>query len=187
MKINLLQLLIGQIPEAIFFALFMIFTKRLKEKRILYIVLMTLEYILLYKVFPYNVCFQIIYTFLSYLILKLLYKEKSQITDIFTFTIASIFMIITSALMYFIAYFTFKNIAICTFIHKIVIFTALFWLRDKLYNIQRLYKKFWNKDIKRKSKIKSTTFRAINVVVFNIMFYVINIGMLFIIIQNGGV
>ena len=29
------QLLLGQIPEAIYFALFMIFTKQLKEKRII--------------------------------------------------------------------------------------------------------------------------------------------------------
>ena len=43
----MLELLIGQIPEAIFFALFMIYAKGLKEKRILFIVLMIVEYLLL--------------------------------------------------------------------------------------------------------------------------------------------
>ena len=34
------QLLLGQIPEAIYFALFMILVKNIKEKRILFIILM---------------------------------------------------------------------------------------------------------------------------------------------------
>lgn len=37
---DLLEIFLGQIPEAIYFALFMIFAKDLKEKRILYILLM---------------------------------------------------------------------------------------------------------------------------------------------------
>ena len=50
---NVLQLLLGQIPEAIYFALFMIFTKRLDKKQILFTVLMIIEYILLF-IFYYN-------------------------------------------------------------------------------------------------------------------------------------
>ena len=37
-----------------------------------------------------------------------------------------------------------------------------------------------------KKKIKSTTFRALNVVVFNFMFFIINLCMIFI-LMNGGV
>ena len=51
----MLELFLGQIPEAIFFSLFMIYTKRLKEKRILFTVLMTIEYLLL-KAFFVNLC-----------------------------------------------------------------------------------------------------------------------------------
>ena len=36
---DLLEIFLGQIPEAIYFALFMMFAKDLKEKRILYILL----------------------------------------------------------------------------------------------------------------------------------------------------
>lgn len=37
-------LLVAQIPEAIYFSLFMIYTKRLKEKRLLYTALMVIAY-----------------------------------------------------------------------------------------------------------------------------------------------
>lgn len=39
----MLELFLGQIPEAIYFALFMIYAKNLKTKRLLYTILMILE------------------------------------------------------------------------------------------------------------------------------------------------
>lgn len=182
------NLLVGQIPEAIYFSLFMIYTKRLKEKRLLYITLMIVEYVLLIQIFPYNIWFQVLYTFISFLILKMIYKEKSQVIDIFIFSIASIIMMTISASIYFIAYFTYKNIFICVTLQKILLFAFIFTFKDRLYNIQKLYKKIWNRKFDKTYKIKTTTFRAINVVVFNFMFFVINFGMLLcILIKNGGV
>ena len=99
---DLLEIFLGQIPEAICFALFMIFAKDLKEKRILYILLMVIEYLLLKHFIKYNIWFQILYTIMQFVILKVLYKEKSQITDIFTFTISSIILIIISFISYII-------------------------------------------------------------------------------------
>lgn len=40
---NIFEILLGQIPEAIYFAVFMIFAKRLTEKRLLYVTLMIVE------------------------------------------------------------------------------------------------------------------------------------------------
>lgn len=188
MLFKLFTLFITQIPEAIYFSLFMIYTKRLTEKRLLYITLMVLEYILLVNLFPYNVYFQITYTFISFLILKVLYKEKSQIIDIFTFGIASIILMVISALMYVIGSYTFNNVILCIVLQKIILFAFIFIFKNKLYNIQKLYKKLWNRKFNKTYKIKTTTFRAINVVVFNIMFFVINFGMLLcILIKNGSV
>lgn len=188
MLLNFFTILIAQISEAIYFALFMIYTKRLTHKRLLYTILMIIEYILLYKIFPFNVYFQISYTFISYLILKLIYKEKAQIIDIFTFSIASILLIITSAIMYLISFYTYNNAYICAVLHRVLLFIFIFIIKDKLYNIQKLYKKIWNRNFNKKYKIKTTTFRAINVVAFNIMFFIINFGMLLVIFfKNGGV
>jgi hypothetical protein len=171
----MLQLFLGQIPEAIYFALFMIFTKKLKEKRILFIILLTLEYILLLRIMPFSIYAHIGFFVMTYIIMKILYKEKSQIIDVFTLSIASIILMISSM----ICYLTFSfNTMLATIINRIVIFIFLFTINYKLNKIQGFYKKIWNRN-KNKTKIKSTTFRSINVVIFNIMFYVINICMLY--------
>ena len=175
----MLQLFLGQIPEAIYFALFMIFTKELKEKRILFIVLMILEYILLKQFIHFNIWFQIIYTFMTFVILKVLYKEKSQIIDIFTFTIASIILMVIDVPLYVIINPIFNNYIIFVIIERIIVFTLLFSLRNKLPKIQNIYKKLWNRNDKEKKKMKSTTFRSLNVVVFNMTFYLINLIILF--------
>ena len=182
---DLLEIFLGQIPEAIYFALFMIFTKDLKKKRILYILLMVIEYLLLKHFIKYNIWFQILYTIMQFVILKVLYKEKSQITDIFTFTIASIILILSCAILYFMTYKIINNYIIYVILNRILLILFLIIFHNKLYKIQNLYKKLWNRNDKIKKKIKSTTFRAINIIIFNIIFYIINIGMLYAIYYNS--
>lgn len=186
----MLELFLGQIPEAIFFSLFMIYTKRLKEKRILFTVLMTIEYLLLKAFIHYNIWFQILYTTIVYFILKSLYEEKAQITDIFTFTIGSIILTLSCIILYFIVYTITKSYICFVIVNRIFIFVFIFLLKNKLYKIEKIYKKLWNRNDIVKKKIKTTTFRAINVVMFNGIFYALNIIMLYAIYYNnlkGGV
>lgn len=175
---KLYQLLLGQIPEAIYFALFMMLVKNIKEKRILFTILMILEYVFLKCFLVYNIWFQVMYFILSFIIMKMLYKDKTQVTDIFTLGIASIILVITSAIPYIIIYFTIHNMLIYVILNRIIIFTLLFVFRYKLQNINKLYYKLWNRNNKLK-KMKTTTFRALNVVIFNISFVIINLGILF--------
>ena len=172
----MLELIIGQIPEAIYFALFMIYAKGLKDKRILFTVLMVSEYILLTRFLIYNIWFQILYTSITFLILKVLYKEKAQVTDIFTFTIGSIILIITSIICFILSS---QNAMIASIINRPILFIFLILFNYKLNKIQKIYKFFWNRNDKIKKKIKSTTFRCINIIIFNISFYVLNIVMLY--------
>lgn len=183
----MLEILIGQIPEAIYFSLFMIFAKNLKSKRILFTALMVAEYLLLKQFINFNIWFQIIYTFMTFVILKVLYKEKAQVTDIFTFAIGSVVLMIISIVSYFIVWKTVNIYYVALALNRILIILFLILTYNKLYKIQNLYKRFWNRNDKIKKKMKSTTFRALNLVIFNIMFYIINICMIFIIRQNGGV
>lgn len=183
----MLEILIGQIPEAIYFSLFMIFAKNLKSKRILFIILMIAEYLLLKQFINFNIWFQVIYTFMTFVILKVLYKEKAQVTDIFTFAIGSVVLMIISIVSYFIVWKTVNIYYVALALNRILIILFLILTYNKLYKIQNLYKRFWNRNDKIKKKMKSTTFRALNLVIFNIMFYIINICMIFIIRQNGGV
>lgn len=169
----MLQLLIGQIPEAVYFSLFMIYTKQLKEKRILFISLMIIEYLLLKYFLTFNIWFQILYIVLMFIDLKLLYKNKTQITDVFTFAIASILIMIVSAFVYFILGFLIKDFAILGLISRVLLYVILFIFKNKLCNIQKLYKKMWNRNDNVKKIIKSATFRCINIIAFNTMFYAI--------------
>ena len=177
-----MELLLGQIPEAIFFALFMIYAKGIKEKRILFTILMIIEYLLLIYTFQYNWIFHIGFMIMTFLTLKVLYKEKSQITDIFILLIAYLFLGITSIICFILFN---ENMLLVSISNRIIIFTLLFILKDKLIHIQKIYKLLWNRNDKVKKKMKSTTFRALNIVVFNIIFYLLNICMLYAIYYNS--
>lgn len=184
---NLFELIFGQIPEALYFALFIIGVKQLKEKRFIFTILMILEYVLLLNVFPYSIWSHILYFITYYLIMKLLYKDKCQIIDIFTLGIASLILIISCIILYFIVWFIVNDFKIYVILNRILLFIFLFIFKNKLYKIQDIYKKLWNRNDKIKKKIKSTTFRALNLVIFNFMFYLINLGMIFMLLQKGGV
>lgn len=173
---GILEVVLGQIPEAIYFSLFMIYAKRLKEKRVLFITLMIAEYLLLKHFIKFSIWFQIGYTIMTYLILKLLYKDKTQITDIFTFTISSILLIISSMFSFLLFR---PNMILVSVINRIIIFLIIILFHKKLYKIQNSYKFLWNRNNKIKKKIKSTTFRCMNIVLFNITFYILNLGMLY--------
>lgn len=175
---SLQEILLGQIPEAIYFALFLILTKRLKTKRLLFTVMMVAEYVFLFNALAYNIWAHILFFILAYIQLKLLYKEECQITDIFTLGIASIIMIGISAIVYGLTMLTVKNLVIGALVQKCLLFLFLFVFRNKLYKIQKLYIKLWNRPKHNTNKIKSTTFRALNLVIFNFSFVIINVGVL---------
>lgn len=183
----MLEILIGQIPEAIYFSLFMIFAKNLKSKRILFTALMVAEYLLLKQFINFNIWFQVIYTFMTFVILKVLYKEKAQVTDIFTFAIGSVVLMIISIVSYFIVWKTVNIYYVALALNRILIILFLILTYNKLYKIQNLYKRFWNRNDKIKKKMKSTTFRALNLVIFNIMFYIINLCLTFTLFIGSGV
>ena len=71
------------------------------------------------------------------------------------------------------------NIIVIAILSRSLMFGFLFIFRHRLNKIQNLYKSLWNRNDKQPKKIKSTTFRAVNVVVFNLMFFVINICLLY--------
>lgn len=179
-----LQLFLGQIPEAIFIALFMIFVKDLKTKRILFTLIMIVEYLLLMSLFAYNWIFHILYLVMTFIVLKVLYKEKAQVTDVFIFAIAYILIVISSALCYIISS---NNVIIGCIINRLLLFIPLLILNYKLVYIQNIYKKYWNRNDKIKKKIKSITFRSLNVVTFNLLFSIINFGMIYALLSKGGV
>lgn len=175
---NLILIILEKVLEAVYFALFLIYGKKLEKKRLLFIILMVAEYLLLTSFIYYNVMFQLLYIFLSYVILKVLYGEKAQITDIFLMAVASIVLIAFSAFTYLTALFTYKNYFISLIINRILIFSFIFNCRNKINNLYKSFYKLWNRHDNPK-QIKSLTLRNISVIAFNFMFVFINAGMIF--------
>ena len=173
----ILKTIVIRVLEAIYFSLFLILGKKLKSKRILFTIIMIFEYIMLTNLIKFNVLFQFLYTFMSYINLKVLYREKTQITDIFLFVYASIVLILISMFSYFIVYFTVNNYTVALILNRILMFSYLIFNRDKL---SCRYKKFystWNRH-NDPNKIKSLTLRNVSVIITNLMFVVINVGMI---------
>ncbi len=177
------EIMLGYIPEAIFFTLFLIYTKRIKEKRILLFILMLFEYLLLKYFIKFNVWFQLSYTFMTFLILKILYREKTNILDIFAFCASSIILIISSMISYILILFTIKNFYIALILNRILLFGTFILYKNKLNNIYLKIAKLWNRH-NYKNKIRSLTVRNIAIIIFNLSFYLINIGMIITIIYG---
>lgn len=175
---NILEIILGQLPEAVYFAIFMILVKGLKEKRFIFTISMVIEYLLVLNVLPYSIWSYVLYFVLSFLLLKILYKDKSNVTDIFTIGIASVIIIIVSIFSYFIVSLFSTNVIIGNLCQKAILFFIILVYKSYLPKINNIYKKLWNRS-KHSYKIKSTTFRVLNLIVFNFSFVVINLGIMF--------
>ena len=169
-------LFLEKILEAIYFSLFLIIGKNIKNKRILFVCIMIFEYLMLKQFIHYNVLFQFIYIFLSFVNLKVLYKEKAQITDVFLFAVASIILIISSAICFIVIYFTIKSYILTLILNRVIIFLFLHYFKDSIRIKYKEFYSLWNRH-NNPNKIKSLTLRNISIISFNIMFWLINIGM----------
>ena len=156
----------------------MILVKGLKEKRFIFTISMVIEYLLVLNVLPYSIWSYVLYFVLSFLLLKILYKDKSNVTDIFTIGIASVIIIIVSIFSYFIVSLFSTNVIIGNLCQKAILFFIILVYKSYLPKINNIYKKLWNRS-KHSYKIKSTTFRVLNLIVFNFSFVVINLGIMF--------
>ena len=167
---DLLELFLGKIPEAIFLALFLVFTKNIKEKRTLFTLYVVIEYLLLKLVFSYSSYFHILLAVLIYIGLKVFYKERSQITDVFILVIAYFYLGVTSIICYYLC---FGNVVLAALLNRLILFIPLLCFNYKVSCIQKLYKTQWNRGHS-EAKIKSTTFRSMNLILMYITFVFIH-------------
>ena len=104
--------------------------------------------------------------------LKLIYKNKSMITDVFILVISALFLIIISSISYYIIKFTLNNYTIALILSRFLLFTFLIISKKYIYKMQKSINKYWNRH-NFKNKIKSLTLRNICVIVTNIMFFIV--------------
>jgi len=175
---KLLEIILGYGLEALFFTLFLVYGKKLKEKRVTLFILMFLEYLLLKCFIKYDVWFQISYTFMTFLILKLLYKEKANILDVFVFALSSIILIAISVPSYMIVLYTCKIYIVAVILNRVLLFGTFILYKDKLNKLYLKFASLWNRH-NDPNKIRSLTLRNITIIIFNVMFYVINLLMIY--------
>lgn len=176
--LEIMRFISAKFVEPIYFALFLIIGKNLKNKRLLLTCILIFEYYMLTEIIYFNVWFQFIYTFIVFVDLKFLYKEKAQITDIFLFAASSIILIGISTFTYLTSVLTYNNYVISIVINRILIFLFLIFTKNKIRNLYKKFYSHWNRHNNPKA-IKSLTLRNISVISFNLMFWVINLGMLY--------
>lgn len=174
---ELILVFLEKVVEAIYFAMFLIIGKNIKNKKLLFIGIMVFEYLMLKSFINFSVYFQLAYTFMTYVTLKVLYKEKAQITDIFLFTAASLLLIAISAVSYGIVYITVRQYFVALILNRILLFLILYLGRNVIRSKYKSFCSLWNRH-NIPNQIKSLTLRNISIIVFNLMFWLINVGML---------
>lgn len=174
-----MSILLGMIPEVLFFTLFLVYTKNIKEKRLKLFLLIMISYILCITLVEHKALYYIIFMVLIYLSLKLLYKERTQIIDIFIINISFIYVGFISAICYAFVNNNFINYYIMLIFNRALLFIP-FILKNKMYLFYKEYCKLWNRNDKIKRPIKSITLRNISLIALNIFIFVCDVVCLYI-------
>ena len=173
----LLTVFIGMLPEILYFTKFIEYSKNLKEHKIKFFILMTIVYVLCILLSQYKILYYVAFIFLSYLAMKVIYKNKVQIIDIFVFSVAFAYV----ALNGFICSLFFKNdlsnYYIITIINRFTLFIPFIFKKyfNKLYE---KYKALWNRNDKIKRPVKSITLRNISLISLNIFIFLLNVAII---------
>lgn len=158
----LLSIILGLIPEGLFYSLFMIGCKNIKSHKVLFTILNILAFNLISIPLHFNIWYYLVLPTMLYLILKLLYKD-TEFIDSFVITVPFAILAILGYLCYGIGHLLFTQYSyfIMLLINRsllIIVISALYLHLNKCYNT---YRKLWNKHIG--SKIKSITIRNISI------------------------
>lgn len=174
-----ISILLGLIPEVLYFTLFITYTKNIKEKRFKLFVLTGIIYFLCMLVVMYKLVYYIAFVILFYLVLKFLYKQKIQIIDIFVITL-SFFYLSTIAYIFFLLMndnmdFYYLFYMLDRILLLLLLLFVPFIFKNKLNSIYKIYCKLWNRNDKETRPIKSITLRNISLIAINFIIIIMNI------------
>lgn len=173
-KTIIMSILFGMIPETLFFTLFLIYTKNIKEKKLKLFISIIFIYILCIFIQRYKIIYYVLFIILFYIILKILYKRKTQIIDIFIIAIMYSYLTIISIICFAFAKENFTNYYILMFINRFLLILPFIFKNE--FNV--LYKKYcnlWNRNDKIDRPIKSITLRNISLILLNLLIFIVNI------------
>lgn len=170
----LIGFLLGLIPEVLFMTLFLSFTKGIKEKKWLLALCLTISYLILIFIRQYKIFLYVLFIFLIYVSLKITYKKKAQIIDLFVGSVPFMWISIISYICFLFLKDDYSNYYILYGIDRIVLFIPLLF-KKQLNVLYKTYCKLWNRNDAEKRPIKSITLRNISLLVINITIFLMNV------------
>lgn len=178
----MLNILLGLIPEAIYFSLFIIFTKDYKKNRILFTILLTLGYIALKQIFPANVYCQVCYILYVPFIMWLTNREKFHMSDIFVFSYSFIILGLLTILSCPFIYLFNYIVGFC--INRVLMAVFLILFKKRLHRVYKWLIPQWNRNRAKPNPIKALTVRNLCVIPLNISIFLLYLCMVFTSTQN---
>ena len=175
---NLIGIVLGLFPEVLYFTLFLIYTKNLKEKRIKLFLLISITYFLCIMISQYKILYYMSFIAIVYGILKLLYKEKTQIIDVFIFSLSTTYLTLVSYVCFKFVKEDFSNYYLCSIISRVLLF-IIFIFRNKFNVIYKKYCTLWNRNDKEQRIIKSITLRNLSLITLNLFIFCLNLIIIF--------
>jgi hypothetical protein len=154
----IISLLLGMLPDVLYYFIYIKQIKDIKTKSILFFTLLMIAFII--RNMFYNLYTYILFDILIYLMIKKLYK--SQINDMFIIVFLETYMLILSLLSFNLIH----NYIIGFLIYRILLFLPLLFV-NKIKSMYKNYTMLWNRH-NIPNKIKSITLRNISLVVLNI-------------------
>ena len=164
----LISIILGMLPEVLFYTYFWIIIKNIKEKKKTFFLLMCIIYFLLIMVRRYEFLYYFIFNLLTYIVLKKLYKEDTNFLDFFIFFIPYGYLLIINILCYTLI----ENYYIA-FVTNRLLMLALFISKRKFFDIYENLKKLWNRKTNNSKWIKSISLRVITICLMS-MFIIIS-------------
>lgn len=131
----LISILFGLIPEVLFFTLFITCAKGIKKKRIKLFLLMSIAYIICMFIKRYEVFYYCLFVVLIYIILKILYGNKTQIIDIFVISLSTLYLTIIS---FIFSRFITNSYFMALILNRIALF-LIFIFKDKFNHLYKIY------------------------------------------------
>lgn len=160
----IMNIIFGLIPEFLYYFLFISKIKQLGNKnKILFIILTFINCFLAVLRINHNFIMYVMFDILEYFILKVLYKDKTCITDFFLLLCIEIYLLVISGLCYFLIH----NYMIAYIINRIIIFAPLIFI-NKIRYFYKKYRQMWNRNDKKNNPIKSLTLRNASIIMMEL-------------------
>lgn len=168
----ILSFTLGILPEVIYYTLFLIYAKDIKEKKKRLFFGILLIYTALGSLFQYKLITFWGFIIITYLYLKILYKD-TDIIDMLTTYLATSYLTVISYIGFMNFTEDLSNYYILFAINRILVVIPLL-VKNKFHKIYQEIRKMWNRNDKEKRPVKSITLRVGSFIIINTIIFFMN-------------